>query len=198
LRQCLCNMRPTGVNHRERSHSFPLSHTGDSWVSPINTLSALRFTYTMRHLAELIVRPRRRNPYPPATAAEIGEFERHFGLKLPETFTTFLQYANGGRVALCVYEDPVGGTGSISDFYGLGTKRVDDEAAAKGGWDIGNLYGETRIWRPFLGSLAMPFARDGGNNQLFLDLGGNSPHVNRFIAATRRSYQIASSFETIN
>src|SRR5438270_626624 len=121
----------------------------------------------MRDLSELGIRPRRRNPYPAASVAQIAEFGRHFGISVPKSYAAFLMFANGGLPTLSVYDDPNGGIGGVNDFYGLGQKSCDDQAAAIGKWDIGNLWGETRVLRPLIGEMAIPFARDGGDNQLF-------------------------------
>jgi hypothetical protein len=149
----------------------------------------------MRALSELGIRPRRRNPYPPATAGEVAEFERCFRLKLPAAYVELLQYSNGGRPTLSVFDDPNGGICGLESFYGLGPKHLDDEAAARGTWDLGNLWGEMRCWRNVLGEDGVPFGSDAGDNQLFLDLSGGAGIVRRFIAATRQTYEVAPAFE---
>jgi hypothetical protein len=89
----------------------------------------------------------------------------------------------------------MGGIGEVNDFYGLGDRTTDEQAAAAGIWDIGNLWGETRVLATLLGPLCVPFARDGGDNQLYLDLSYASPAVSRFVSATHRKYQLAPSIE---
>src|SRR2546423_582490 len=101
----------------------------------------------MRPIAELRIKPLRRNPYQPATEANLADFERVFGVKLPIDYAVLLKTLNGGRPYLKQYDDPSGGTGSINIFYGLGDRTTDAALAAvdASDWDLGNLWGETRI-----------------------------------------------------
>lgn len=94
------------------------------------------------------------------------------------------------------YEDPSGGVGEINDFYGLGTREADEACWREDArsWDIGNLWGETRIHRPLVGGQGVPFARDGGNSQLFLDYRTDPPCVSRLISSTHRTCKITGSF----
>ena len=158
-------------------------------------LSALMERDHMRDLNELAIRPRRRNSYPPATPAEIAVFERHFEANLPPAFVCLLQFSNGGRPTLSIFDDPNGGISGLDNFYGFGPKAADDEAAARGTWDIGNLWGETRYRRTVLGDRAIPFGSDGGDNQLFIDDTEGTAAVYRMIFATRQRYRVAASFE---
>lgn len=147
----------------------------------------------MRDLAELQMLPRRRNPFPPASDQQLDEFESHFAVKLPLEFRQFLMNCNGGRTSVCEYVDHTGLCG-VNDFHGLGTRSADDAQARDGSFDVGNLWGETRVHRPHVGERGVPFARDAGSNQLFLDYVVDPPRVSRLIASTRQSYVIAESF----
>jgi hypothetical protein len=153
----------------------------------------------VRELAEIRLKPRRSNPYPPARADQIADFESRFGLVLPVDYVRFIQYVNGGYSALRLYPDPASGTeGEVNDFYGLGPREADEaeQRLDSESWDIGNLWGETRIWWERLGGGGIPFARDGGDNQLFLDYRvlRSEPTVSRLIFSTGRVYGIAESF----
>jgi hypothetical protein len=151
----------------------------------------------MRDLTALGARPFGKNrPFPAFAESALREFELAFHVQLPAEFVRFLRFANGGALELCVYDDPSGGIGGINDFYGIGRREDDNQAATGGSWEYGNLWGETRAFRQyqFQGS-GIPFATDGGGNKLFLDYREESPCVSRLIAATLSTYRVAASFE---
>lgn len=78
-----------------------------------------------------------------------------------------------------------------------GTRADDEQAALVGKWQIGNLWGETRIFRSqLLPGHCVPFARDGGGNRLFLDCSDDAARVHRLIIATKKTYRIARDFGT--
>ena len=150
----------------------------------------------MRDLEELGIVPRRKNPYPPATDEQVEAFEAAFGVTLPDDFVAFLKAANGGRPTLSsAYQDPAGGTGEVDDFHGLGPRAADEAVAAADpdDWDVGDLWGETRVRREYLGR-GVPFGRDGGDNPFFLDFACDPPCVSRYAIATRTIHRIAPSF----
>jgi cell wall assembly regulator SMI1 len=150
----------------------------------------------MRGLAELQLRPRRSNPFPTPTPEQFTAFETYFGVTLPPDYRAFLSFCNGGSTPLRAYADPNGGVGEVNDFYGLGTRESDEthRGETTTPWEIGNLWGETRIWRTLIDPRAVPFGRDGGDNQLFLDFRSQPPAVARYIFSTGNTYKIAESF----
>lgn len=152
--------------------------------------------YHMRDLSQLGIKGFGERPFPAITDASVFDFERAFHVSLPRAYVQFLRFANGGSLELCVYDDPVsGGPGGINDFYGLGNREDDERARSLGKWDYGNLWGEARIFRKFSPQPGIPFARDGGDNQLFLDYSEEIIRVSRLIFATKACYHIAQSFE---
>ncbi|QOV87743.1 SMI1/KNR4 family protein [Humisphaera borealis] len=149
----------------------------------------------MRDINELGPRPYRQSSLGPVREEEIQAFESHYSISLPTSFRKFLYALNGGRVRLRRYPDPVEGYGEINDFYGLGRKAADDEHALVNGWDIGNLWGEVRRLQQRLGNGVMPFARDAGDNQLFIDFRSPVPSVHRYVAETNTTYLVSPSYE---
>ena len=150
----------------------------------------------MRDLMGLGLRRYGSRPFPAFSDADITEFEKAFSSPLPSDYVQFLRVANGGTLDLCEYTDAMTlACGSINDFYGLGSRRKDEATAADGKWDIGNLWGETRVFRALLfGGIGVPIARDGGDNRLFLDFCVSPPVVKRLIVATRSTYNLAQNF----
>ena len=149
----------------------------------------------MRDIDELGPRPYRQNSLGPVREEEIQAFESHYSISLPNSFRKFLYALNGGRVQLRRYPDSVQGYGEIDDFYGLGRKAEDDELALVNSWDLGNLWGETRRLQQRLGNGLVPFARDAGDNQLFIDFRSPVPCVHRLIAEMNTTYLVSPSYE---
>lgn len=152
----------------------------------------------MRDLTQLGFRRYGSLPFPPFSDETLRAFEAAFGVTLPDDYVHFLRFYNGGTLAVTHYDDPAtGGLGGINDFYGLGSREVDEKAAAAGKWEYGNLWGETRIFRThLLPGRGVPFAQDGGSNRLYLDFSEMGAPVNRLIVATKKSYRLAPDFGT--
>ena len=151
----------------------------------------------MRDLTQLGFRRYGGRPFPPFSDEMLHTFEAAFGVKLPDEYVQFLRFYNGGTLAMSAYDDPAMGEGEFNDFYGLGNRESDDKAAAAGKWEYGNLWEETRIFRTYLLSgRGVPFAQDGGSNQLYLDFSDVGAPINRLIVATKKSYPIATDFGT--
>ena len=117
----------------------------------------------MRDLTELNIndggKPVTRQP--PSSAA-ISAFERATGLRIPAAMLELLRHSNGGHPELDSYNpNGVEDTNSfgINVFYNL----TDDKTATDSLWEA------IQVWRPYVGSHALPFAEDGGGNILFLD-----------------------------
>ena len=150
----------------------------------------------MRDLTKLGIGAFGNRPFPSISEEALREFERAFDVSLPVSDIQFLRFANGGTLKVSDYDDPTtGGRGGINDFYGLGSREDDERALSLGKWDYGNLWGETRIFSKVSPKLGIPFARDGGDNQLFLAYSEEIVRVSRLIFASRTCYRIAQSFE---
>jgi hypothetical protein len=130
-------------------------------------------------------------------AANVRAFEKHFGVRLPDDYVAFLHSCNGGWLDARYFTDPRGAISEINDLYGLGTPQDDAAAREKdaSSWHFGNLWGEMRVYGPALGEGRLPVARDGGDNQLYLNLNTDPPSVWRYVVATQTHYAIAPSIE---
>ena len=122
----------------------------------------------MRNLHELNINeggePVRR---PPPSDAALGHFERRFGLSVPDDLVQLLKFSNGGHPELNALD--ADGEFAVDTIYHLAEEEEDD--------DTESLEFATEQWRPILGIHALPFARDGGGNQFFLDLAASPPAV---------------------
>jgi hypothetical protein len=85
-------------------------------------------------------------------------------MAIPEPLKALLSFSNGGHPEL----DTLAGSEifTVDTFYHLGS-----------GEDTESLQYAISAWQPVLGSRALPFAKDGGGNQFFLDLSSNPPPV---------------------
>jgi len=125
----------------------------------------------MRDLSELNINERGVPVARPAPADRvIDAFQSRFGLKLPADYIALLRFSNGGHPELDSFE-PIGRPGAapwaVNRFYHL-----DD-----GKDSSSSLWAATEKWQPILGANALPFASDGGGNQLFLDFKASPPAV---------------------
>jgi len=97
----------------------------------------------------------------------ISEFEDEFGISLPNDYIRFLKESNGGHPELNLFT-PVGNSDdnhfTIDYFYHLTN---DDRESLTSVWRV------TRDWQQKLGQGCVPFGRDGGGNQLYLDFSSN-------------------------
>lgn len=108
----------------------------------------------------------------PVEADEIAAVEAELGTALPPPFLGFLNAASGGSLEYYVHvppepdtEETVGEEMMFCDIFHAGRD-------AQGGHGDGTLVGEIRGHRRFL-SLppgVLPFARDGGDSTVYLDL----------------------------
>jgi hypothetical protein len=150
----------------------------------------------MRDVSELGIKEFGSRPFPAVTEVSLREFECAFDVNLPESYVQFLRFANGGTLQMREYENPsTGERGGVNDFYGLGSREDDERALSLGKWDFGNLWGEARVFREFSPKPGIPFARDGGGNQLYLDYSQEIIQVSRLIFESKSSYHVAQSFE---
>ncbi|MFO0966220.1 MAG: SMI1/KNR4 family protein [Gemmataceae bacterium] len=125
----------------------------------------------MRNLDELNVneggRPVTRNQ---PTAAELSDFQSHFGISLPDDYVFFLRHSNGGHPERNAFrpkgliEDVLWG---VSRFYFLNDDRDDLEG----------LWGASKAWRGALHRNIVPIADDDGGNQILLLFDRKPPSV---------------------
>jgi len=125
------------------------------------------------------------------SAATVSQFEQSFGITIPDEFLALLRFSNGGHPELDSY-NPSGtedvNSFSINTFFFL----TEDEFAPYSLWEA------VRVWRPYIGEQALPFAEDGGGNVLLLDLSIEPPAVK--VCWHDENFRIghmASSFERL-
>ena len=103
----------------------------------------------------------------PPEAAEIAAIEKSLGAALPSSFRQFVDVANGGRMAYSVRVPPTpdGEELLFGDLFLAGKD-------AAGRYDEGTMMGESYNHRSILGipDAVLPFARDGGDSTVYLDL----------------------------
>src|SRR5215469_13672208 len=125
----------------------------------------------MRNLSELNINEGGKRVDRLAPSKEIiNAFQDHFAVTLPENYLKLLRHSNGGHPELDSIE-PLGRPGAsrwaVDQFYHLD----NDRASAVSLWTA------TEQWQRILGKKTIPFARDGGGNQFFLDLKTSPPSV---------------------
>jgi len=107
------------------------------------------------------------NPTGPPDASELAVIERELGVALPPSFVDFLRVANGGspEYSINVPPGPDGEELMFCDLFVAGKDR-------DGEYGAGTLLGEIREHRNLynIPVEVLPFARDGGDNVVFLDL----------------------------
>ena len=105
---------------------------------------------------------------PAPTTAEIEAIETLLGAKLPATFRSYLEVANGGYLEYAINVDT--GDGRIESISFCGLFRT-----GAGDFSDETFVGELRSCREFMKIPAgvLPFARDGGGSLVFLDLSSN-------------------------
>jgi cell wall assembly regulator SMI1 len=98
------------------------------------------------------------------SVAVVGDFERQFGVSLPCDYVAFLRQTNGGHPEIDSFV-PFG-------CHNLNRFNVDCfcHLSDCSDSDTLSLWRAARDWRDILGSLCIPFAQDGGGNQIYFDL----------------------------
>jgi hypothetical protein len=103
---------------------------------------------------------------PAPTPEQIARFERRHGVTLPDEYVALLKHANGGHPELDTFWPAhLDGPWSVNDFYPL-----DDGREFSVDWHMVH-------WAPYIGERTVPIGRDGGDNQIFLDLNDPSAPV---------------------
>lgn len=145
---------------------------------------------TMRDLKELNINEQGKRVQRLAPNDDIiSEFEQYLGAPLPKEYLLLLRHANGGHPELDSFlplDEPGMGRWAIDHFYCLDKDKNSTE----------NLWLVVEKWRPILGSFSLPFARDGGGNQFYLDLCNHPNPVGVCIHDENfRTIEIAPSFD---
>jgi len=143
----------------------------------------------MRNLDELNVneggRPVTRRP---PTAAQIANFQSHFGVVLPDDYLALLRHSNGGHPE----QDSFKPKGLVEDvFWGVNRFYFLNEDQD----DLEGLWAATKEWRGVLHTNIVPIGNDGGGNQLLLLFGQDPPSVELCIHDEgMRNIHVADSF----
>ncbi|GKX52710.1 SMI1/KNR4 family protein [Budvicia aquatica] len=91
--------------------------------------------------------------------------EKLIGFKLPDTYKQLLLKHDGGHPELDTFVLSPTNLFSINNFYSLENKKYET---------LGNAISR---WGKVLGAGMLPIARDGGDNQFYLDLTQSTPSV---------------------
>lgn len=144
----------------------------------------------MRNLAELKIneggRPVTR---PSPTPAVIRELEVRLGVALPESYVGLLRHANGGHPEVDSFVVRVEGRQerwSVNRFYHLTEEKQS----------VGTVWRALEDWACVLGNRALPFANDGGGNQIFMSFDGDTPSVKLCVHDENfKILKVANSFD---
>ncbi len=101
----------------------------------------------------------------PPEPEEISKVESLLGTSLPSDFLEFLQVANGGYYEFCIKIPPENEEVSFGDVYLVGR----DESGQYGAGTVLHEIDCARRWAKTPDAV-LPFARDGGGSEVFLDL----------------------------
>ena len=150
----------------------------------------------MRSPSELGIRSYgKRRPYAAPSPENLHAFEERYSLRLPSDYVQFLRTVNGGAPTL----DRAGDLG-VNDFFGLGPAEPMTVSPPEGGWDHGNLWAETRVFRHFFAELGIPtdsrvpIARDGGGGLWLIDCKTPAGAVDFVTMESRRLRRCSESF----
>src|SRR5262245_6053798 len=150
----------------------------------------------MRSASELGIRSYgKHRPYRAPTVENLHAFEERFSLRLPPDYVQFLKTVNGGAPTLVLAGD-VG----VNDFFGLGSAEPLPLASTEAGWDHGNLWAETRVFRHIFTELGIPtnrhvpIARDGGGGRWLIDCTTPAGAIDFVTMESRRLRRCFESF----
>jgi cell wall assembly regulator SMI1 len=99
-------------------------------------------------------------PYGPVDSAALSELEAQIGNPLPESFRAFLIEHNGPSIAPCEFHVDDYIDGIDGELYGLHQNKEKDLREA--------YFHSSQDWPPDL----LPFASDGGGNEICVGLSG--------------------------
>ncbi len=148
----------------------------------------------MRDLSELGLTPHVKGKQPKLKLAAIRDFEIYFGVILPKEYVQFLLFRNGGSPKLRCYKVQNGVDGRLGRFFYLGEPETQPARPVRDGWDSENLWAETRVRRPLIGTRGVPIASNGGGDIVFLDYTADSPSVAELGGDDRLTRKVAVSF----
>jgi len=117
--------------------------------------------------------------------ALIRDLESRLGSALPPAYVDFLRHANGGHPEIGCFrplDSVVENIFDVDRFYSLGGSATDSIDRA------------LRDWQRVLGTNALPIGRDGGGNQLYIDITDGSVWLFLHDESNRR-LRVADSFD---
>jgi len=98
-----------------------------------------------------------------------SKLNRLIGRDVPGSYVEFLEQADGGHPEIgCFHVEGDGRKDNLFDvdwFYSVNNPGVE------------SIEGAISLWRETLGSSCLPIGRDGGGNQIYLELGDKVPAV---------------------
>ncbi|WP_422527053.1 SMI1/KNR4 family protein [Serratia fonticola] len=95
----------------------------------------------------------------------ISDIEKTLGFTLPGDYIAMLKQHDGGHPELDTYSLTQDNTFGVSKFYSIGNPNYETLENAISRWGL------------VLGKGMLPIARDGGDNQFYLDLNEATPSV---------------------
>jgi hypothetical protein len=100
--------------------------------------------------------------------SKFRQIESLVGAKLPESYVDFIREADGGHPEIgCFFAQ----SGDVNDLHGVDWFYALENPAVESVADT--ILG----WRSTLGPKTLPIGRDGGGNQIYLDLSGDTSTV---------------------
>ena len=150
----------------------------------------------MRSPSELSIRSYgKRRPYAAPSSENLHAFEGRYSLRLPLDYVQFLGTVNGGAPTLNLAGDL-----GVNDFFGLGPVEPLHVTSPEDGWEDGNLWAETRVFRHFFAELGIPtnrhvpIARDGGGGLWLIECTTPAGAVDFVTMESRRLRRCFESF----
>ncbi|WP_411705408.1 SMI1/KNR4 family protein [Edaphovirga cremea] len=95
----------------------------------------------------------------------ISDIEKLIGFALPSDYIKMLKLHDGGHPELDTYSLTQNNTFGVSKFYSIGSQKYETLESA------------ISRWGKVLGNGMLPIAKDGGDNQFYLDLNEKKPSV---------------------
>ena len=140
----------------------------------------------MRNLAELNINKGGEPVTRPAPSDElIAEFEKEFGVTMPDGLRALLKFSNGGHPEASSVGGKDGDHG-VNHFFHLTPDRQSVES----------LWSEMAHWQPILGEDYLVFANNGGGDVYVIDLAEEPPDVGLAFHDEDLIITVAPDFET--
>ena len=118
---------------------------------------------------------------------DFNEIASQVGCSLPQSYVQLLQFADGGHPEVGSFYPLGGDKNNLFDvdwFYSIANQAVE------------NLQTAIQQWGDTLGKCMLPIGRDGGGNQIYLDLNDTPPSVFIYLHdEQKKRMKLANSFE---